>query len=102
MPVSDLITLVILILALGLSSFATVFAWRRKSVTGARTFAANSFIGVLHTLCLFMLVFSPTVDSAFLSLRLRAVLQLLGATTLIWFVLDFTGFTYWLSLRRFW
>jgi signal transduction histidine kinase len=102
MPVSDPVNLIILVLALGLSSFATIFAWHRKSVVGARTFAFNSFIGVLHSLCLFLLVFSPTVESAFLSLRLRAILQLLANTTLVLFILDYAGLTAWLSVRRIW
>src|SRR5215210_5065665 len=102
MPISDPINLIILVLALGLSSFATVFAWHRKSVAGARTFALNSFTGVLNSLCLFLLVFSPTVETAFFSFRLRAILQLLAITTFMLFILDYAGLIAWLSLRRFW
>src|SRR5690349_13802413 len=98
MAVSDPIYLVILTLALVTSSFATVFAWRRKSVRGARTFALNSAIGVAQTLCVLLLVFSPSLDVALISLRLRLMLQLLAVTSFALFILDFAGYTNWVSL----
>src|SRR5258707_438291 len=102
MTVSDPIYLVILTLALTSSSFATVFAWQRKSVRGARTFALNSAIGVVQTLCVFLLAFSPGRELALFSLRLRFILQMLAITSFSLFVLDFAGYTHWVSRRRFW
>jgi PAS domain S-box-containing protein len=102
MVVTDPVYLIILIVSLIASSFATIFAWRRKSVAGARTFAVNSFIGVLQTLCVLLMVFSPSTEIAFFSLRLRLIIQTLAITTITLFILDYAGYTRWWSLNRFW
>src|SRR4051812_44936300 len=102
MEISGPLYLIILILALGTASFATVFSWQRKALAGARVFAVNSALSAIYSLCGLLLIFSPTTEVAFLSLRLRVILNILMAATFALFVLDFAGYKHWLSLRRFW